>query len=268
VMKNGVGNQNDLVGRFFLEHPHVDSADMILAGTPHMYLYYDSIFALKQFGMLALSEQYQREHRLLNYSALLLFDPDIAARYHFMDSIPADPKMLLDFVKEMDKTNKEKGGKDRKENAKIYVFSTRIEQMPNPDSRVELTATKDALGMQEVNLNWQLSALDKRAIKEANLMIGEELGRIGLGRLRLRDWLLTENQAWPHYLGNGPHHMGVTRMNNDPHKGVVDANCKIHGLPNLYIAGSSVFPTGGTANPTLTIVALALRLADHLKTLG
>jgi choline dehydrogenase-like flavoprotein len=150
VTKNGVGNQNDLVGRFFLEHPHVDSADMILAGTPHMYLYYDSIFALKQFGMLALSEQYQREHRLLNYSALLLFDPDLAERYHFMDSIPTDPKILLEFVEQMDKTNKEKGGKDKKENAKNYVFSTRIEQTPNPDSRVELAGTKDALGMRKL----------------------------------------------------------------------------------------------------------------------
>ena len=80
----------------------------------------------------------------------------------------------------MDKTNKEKGGKDKKENAKNYVFSTRIEQTPNPDSRVELAATKDALGMQEVNLNWQLSELDKRTIKEANLLIGKELGRTGL----------------------------------------------------------------------------------------
>ena len=154
-----------------------------------------------------------------------------------------------------------------KENAKNYVFSTRIEQTPNPDSRVELAATKDALGMQEVNLNWQLSELDKRTIKEANLMIGRELGRTGLGRLRLRDWLFTDNPIWPHYLEGGWHHMGTTRMNNDPKKGVVDANCKVHGLPNLYIAGSSVFPTGGTANPTLTIVALSLRLADHLKSL-
>ena len=268
VMKNGVGNQNDLVGRFFMEHPHVDSADMILASSPHMFLYYDSIYALKQFGMLALSEQYQREHKLLNYSALLLFDPDIEARYHFMDSIPKDPKLILDFVKDMDKTNKEKGGKDRQESAKNYVFSTRIEQTPNPNSRVKLNGTKDAVGMQEVNLNWQLSALDKRTIKEANLMIGKELGRTGLGRLKLRDWLLTENPPWPHYLSGGAHNMGTTRMNNDPKKGVVDANCKVHGLPNLYIAGSSVFPTGGTANPTLTIVALAIRLAEHLKTLN
>ena len=265
VMKNGVGNQNDLVGRFFMEHPHVDSAEMILAGNPRMFLYYEGIFALKQFGMLSLSEEYQRQHQLLNYSAQLIFDPVVTERDQFIDSFPGDPKKILEFVEQMDKTNKEQGGKDKKENAKNYVFSTRIEQTPNPDSRIELAATKDVLGLQEVNLNWQLSELDKRTIKEANLMIGKELGRIGLGRLKLRDWLFKENSHWPHYLGGGGHHMGVTRMNNDPKKGVVDANCKVHGLPNLYVAGSSVFPTVGTANPTLTIVALAIRLADHLK---
>jgi choline dehydrogenase-like flavoprotein len=267
VMKNGVGNQNDLVGRYFMEHPHVDSADMVLAGNPPMYLYYESFLAIKQFGMLALSEEYQRRHNLLNYSAQLIFDPVVAERDHFIDSVPADSKKILEFWKGIEKAKKEDGGKDKKENAKNYVFSTRIEQTPNPDSRVELAATKDALGMQEVNLNWQLSELDKRTIKEANLMIGRELGRTGLGRLRLRDWLFTDNPIWPHYLEGGWHHMGTTRMNNDPKKGVVDANCKVHGLPNLYIAGSSVFPTGGTANPTLTIVALSLRLADHLKSL-
>ena len=59
--------------------------------------------------------------------------------------------------------------------------------------------------------------------------------------------------------------MGTTRMNRDPTKGVVDENCRVHSLANLYVAGSSVFPTGGVANPTLTIVTLALRLADHIK---
>ena len=59
--------------------------------------------------------------------------------------------------------------------------------------------------------------------------------------------------------------MGTTRMSADPAQGVVDADCRVHGMANLYVAGSSVFPTCGSANPTLTIVALALRLAAHLK---
>ena len=112
----------------------------------------------------------------------------------------------------------------------------------------------------------KLSELDKKTINEANLLIGKELGRTGIGRLKLRDWLSIENPRWSNYLGGGWHHMGITRMHTDPKKGVVDENCKVHDLSNLYVAGSSVFPTAGTANPTLTIVALSLRLADHLKT--
>ncbi len=66
-------------------------------------------------------------------------------------------------------------------------------------------------------------------------------------------------------LSGNYHFIGATRMSPDPRDGVVNANCKVHGVDNLYVAGCSVFPTGGHANPTLTIVALAIRLADHLR---
>jgi choline dehydrogenase-like flavoprotein len=92
------------------------------------------------------------------------------------------------------------------------------------------------------------------------------VGRQGLGRVKLPEWLLNDaTGVWPKALVGGAHHMGTTRMAEDPRLGVVDKNCLVHGLENLYIAGSSVFPTGGFANPTLTIVELALRLAQYLK---
>ena len=76
---------------------------------------------------------------------------------------------------------------------------------------------------------------------------------------------ISRNDQWPPALRGGAHHMGTTRMADDPTHGVVDAHCRVHGIENLFVAGSSVFPTGGSANPTLTLVALALRLSDHLK---
>lgn len=267
VMKNGIGNQHDLVGRFFMEHPHVDSADMILAGSHNMDLYYESFLSSKEFGMLVLAEACQRHEKLLNYSVQLVPTTLGAERQHVIDLIPDDAQFTIDFMKAIDQAKKE-GKQDEKLDTKFYLFGTRVEQAPNPDSRVELAATKDALGIPEVNLNWQLSDLEKRTIKESNLIIGKELGKIGLGRLRLHDWLLEDNHQWPVYLAGGFHHMGITRMNKDPKKGVVNENCKVHGLPNLFIASSSVFPTSGTANPTLTIVALAIRLSDHLKTMS
>ena len=96
--------------------------------------------------------------------------------------------------------------------------------------------------------------------------MGEEAGRSRIGRVKLMDWLLDgDDMTWPDILGTGWHQMGTTRMHEDPSQGVVDSDCKIHGLANLYVAGSAAFTTGGTSNPTLTIVALTLRLSDHLK---
>ncbi len=90
-----------------------------------------------------------------------------------------------------------------------------------------------------------------------------ELARLGLGRVRLADWLYAAD--WTTEMEDTFHHTGTTRMADEPTRGVVDRNCRLHSVSNVYVAGSSVFPTSGHANPTLTIVALALRLADHLK---
>jgi len=137
------------------------------------------------------------------------------------------------------------------------------EQAPNPNSRVTLSDERDALGRNRAQLNWQLSAIDIHSIRRAHEIIAQELGRNGLGRFKIT--LDEEDGPWPSLLIGGSHHMGTTRMHVDPHKGVVNEHCQVHGISNLFIAGSSVFPTCGYANPTLTIVALAVRLADHVK---
>ena len=93
-------------------------------------------------------------------------------------------------------------------------------------------------------------------------IVGAEFGRAGLGRVQIL--FEEEGSDWPADLAGGFHHMGTTRMSDDPKQGVVDRDCRVHGMSNLYVAGSSVFTTGGSSNPTMFIVALALRLADHL----
>ena len=95
--------------------------------------------------------------------------------------------------------------------------------------------------------------------------LGQEIGATGIGRVQLMDWLLEDNTSWPSFLSGGWHHMGTTRMHEDPKQGVVDADCKVHGLGNLYVASASAYTTGGAANPTLTLIALTLRLSDYLK---
>jgi choline dehydrogenase-like flavoprotein len=119
-------------------------------------------------------------------------------------------------------------------------------------------------------VEWKLSPLDKRSARHVARVLGEEMARLDHGRAYLGPWLFEDDTTWR---GGHPwqgrhgwdHQMGTTRMSLDPSTGVVDTDCRVHGMNNLYVAGASVFPTYGAAPPTLTIVALALRLAAHLR---
>ena len=156
--------------------------------------------------------------------------------------------------------------KEKFERSKQYLLFTRMEQSPNPNSRIMLGEERDALGMQRVVLDWQLTPLEKKSYRKLIETIGIAFGATGIGRVRLHEWLHdTTDVSWPEHLNGGWHHMGTTRMNSNSKKGVVNENCSVDGISNLYIAGSSCFPTAGSANPTFTIVAMTLRLADHLK---
>jgi choline dehydrogenase-like flavoprotein len=137
------------------------------------------------------------------------------------------------------------------------------EQLPNPNSRIRLDTATDALGMRKVLVDWEITSADRSCAAATLRLLGADTARVGLGRVR--SWFLEDQLNWPSDMFGDHHHAGTTRMHSDPTQGVVDADCAVHGVANLYVAGSSVFPTIGGNNPTLTIVALALRLADHLK---
>ncbi len=138
------------------------------------------------------------------------------------------------------------------------------EQVPRPENRIELDRDTDPFGVPRVRLHWSKSNAERKSALVASQLLGEALIQHNLGRLRIRNWLI-DSGPWPeNNQGVGFHHMGGTRMADSAATGVVDRNCKVFGMANLYIAGSSVFPTGGHANPTYTIVQLALRLGDHL----
>jgi choline dehydrogenase-like flavoprotein len=118
--------------------------------------------------------------------------------------------------------------------------------------------------MRKVAVDWNVTAEDKRNAVTILRLLGAEMARTGFGRLR--SFLEEGNDAaWPADMYGDQHDMGTTRMHGDPSLGVVNKDCRVHGVANLYVAGGSVFPTAGAANPTLTITTLALRLADHLK---
>ena len=156
-------------------------------------------------------------------------------------------------------------------------LEVRIEQLPNPDSRVTLGAGRDAFGQRRAHLDWRLTETDWRTFRVMADRVGAELARLGLGRLSRAPWLdgpatagpesAGLNRVWPDDLVGGHHHMGTTRMSADPAKGVVDRNLKSHAKDNLWDLGSSVYPTSSQVNPTMTVLALALRRAEHLKEL-
>jgi choline dehydrogenase-like flavoprotein len=149
------------------------------------------------------------------------------------------------------------------ENPRYYALISSTEQVPTRESRVTLTSMRDQLGQNRVRLHMQAGELDRQTVLRGTQVLADEVARAGLGRVRV---LLDEEDSWPMATGRA-HHMGTTRMTVDPRHGVVDANCRVHSTDNLFVAGASVFPTSGCGAPTLTVVALAIRLADHLARL-
>ena len=145
---------------------------------------------------------------------------------------------------------------------RYHQVETVVEPVPDRDSRVTLSTERDALGLNRSRLDWRVGAAEKRTMRRVHQLIDEEMRRAGIGELE--PGLADDAPGWPRSLGWCWHHMGTTRMDDDPRHGVVDRNCRVHGVGNLYIAGSSVFPTCGSDTPTVTITALALRLADHM----
>lgn len=151
------------------------------------------------------------------------------------------------------------------ERAKPAIARVRLrnfmEMEPDPENRVLLTNEMDSLGVPVPLVRHQCTEIDRKSIIALHQKLQKEFPRTGFGSL---DTALEREVKWP-LDQDASHHMGTTRMGARPEESVVDANCKVHGVANLYMAGASVFPTSGCANPTFTIVALSIRLADHLK---
>jgi hypothetical protein len=147
--------------------------------------------------------------------------------------------------------------------ANLYSLDFHAEQQPNPASRVSLSQTRDALGVPRIQIDWNYTPGDVDTVTRALSLLAEDFRTSGVGRF---DYEAREVEAeMTRYGAYGGHHIGTARMGNDPKSSVVDSDCRVHGIANLFIAGAATFPTSSQANPTLTVVALALRLADHLR---
>jgi choline dehydrogenase-like flavoprotein len=257
---HGIGNENDLVGRFFMEHPHGPTGVLVPA-EPNAkklspYSLHKNLKGAWSRWHLALSEQLLRNEQLLRYNVALW---------------PTEPEWMPDDLADLARRQLERY-KDAAQVPQFYAISFMSEQAPNPGSRVTLSNQVGEDGVNLPCLDWQLSEIDFRTLIRGQQMIQEELQLAGVGVVYTKQYSDAYGgflkPRWGGYearIEGAHHHMGTTRMHDDPKQGVVDANCRVHSMENLFIAGCSVFPTGGYANPTLTIVALAARLADHIK---
>jgi choline dehydrogenase-like flavoprotein len=263
----GLGNDNDLVGRYFMEHAEIKTGELWLNNIDPLPMYKMEM-GTKARAELAISAKKQRELKVLNGSVSLM---PLSMSNNTIPSVNLwsndDPRKSLDSFKKYNTLDKRNFIQRMfsKSIFQSYGLFTRVEQVPNPTSRVVLSDEKDELGVPRANLNWTLAPIDKKTVLTINTLIGQQLGATGMGRVKLRDFLLDGDENLPDFTSGGWHHIGTTRMSDSPKTGVVDANCKVHGISNLFVAGSSCYPTGGAVNPTLTVVAISLRLSNHLK---
>ena len=284
----GLGNARDQVGRCFMEHPHGRAGVIEARSGFELWAAFQArrrADGKRIAPVLLPAPALQREAQILNSAFTFKLQRDPAR------GLPLRKRIYNELRHELSPTRGkrqlwqahrswrkliQRTVRQHVERLRFARGLTRVhvmvrgEQAPNPASRVTLSTARDALGVPRAMLEWRLSELDKYTVRRMTERLGMELVRRGVGRLEPAAWLYAGGNAWPvdTTVGNHPiggyHHMGTTRMSDSPARGVVDRHCRVHGYANLFIAGSSIFPTASWANPTLTILALAHRLGDHL----
>jgi len=279
VVENGLGNRSGLVGRFFMEHPRITSGKIVF-NQPFNPDFYDSgycYFRAPIIAYLALSEETRKREQLLGYKAYIetMYQGETSPGVTMFRDMYLDLRQqvvpenmigkLWQAAKELPNIYKFIVGK-RLRNPKYidhYRLVNILEPSPLPESRVTLGNETDRLGLRRTRLDWRLSQKVADTLLRSQQIIDEELRASGIGRLEIEPAVL--EGRLPAEVEWVWHHMGTTRMDPSAEKGVVDTDCKVHGVDNLYVAGSSVFPSVGYDMPTINIIALSLRLADHLK---
>jgi len=283
-----LGSENDLLGRFFMEHPVCASATVVPERADNPRIAFLNLFHEPRpesqgtifNALIKTTERFQRQHRILN-SAVYVIDHDSEFSERLMAAVRMRQALHEGRIPE------ECLGETLKVPANFRSVATaaygryvrygaarrrlglkvQAETVPNPDSRVTLSEKRDAFGALVAKLDWKLTELDRRAMDVVIDTITEEFSRLALAKLERDQWMNDAPESFPEDMRGGVHHIGTTRMSRNPADVVVNEDCRLHAVDNLYIAGSSVFPTNSWANPTLTICRLAIRLGEHLKQL-
>jgi choline dehydrogenase-like flavoprotein len=258
----GIGNRTGLVGRYFSDHLRMQVGEVILSEIPNAEVRYftptEDFLAEHETLKIVLHIDYFRR-KPLSFPAELVRSAQCALPLgeRLVEALPCDRGGLADWLASRDPEKNPWG--------RVVVNS---EAALNPESRVTLSEDRDPLGLRRIRLDWQTLPIDERTIQDTTVAFAAHLADRDAGRVRLYDAVLADDPLLATAADgqnlDGYHQMCTTRMSDDPATGVVDRNCRVFGIDNLYVGGSSVFSTPGFQNPTYTIVQLALRLGDHL----
>jgi choline dehydrogenase-like flavoprotein len=280
VMPNGIGNDRDVVGRYLVDHPratlarftgrdidpvarHFNFYGLPHGGKTHFYLH-----------GLSLSPDVQMREHLTNCAVYPVQihgadDPWAAAKrlvrgprrtvVQDLVSLARSPGMVATGL--YDRLVRKRGLPRRSVELRFDVMA---EQRLDPQSRVTLSDRLDLFGRPLPKVDWRIGATEIDSMKRLARLMIDEFARIGLPQPRLAAWIVDDDSDKASFMDMA-HPSCTTRMGTDPATSVVDTNAMVHGVDGLFVAGSSVFPTGGHVNPTLMLLTLAIRLADHLR---
>jgi choline dehydrogenase-like flavoprotein len=277
---NGIGNEHDLVGRFFQDHPSA-MVGWLNSPDPARAQRFLNVFhrrGLKYSVRCTATPQWQQRHRALNVSMGTTFvEHDDATLGNLKEIYGAIRERRFDGVAgKLWRASRHPvaaispayqymvRGKSYAPGARMRIGLT-SEQQPNPESRILLSDKLDALGVPRANVRWKLTDLTLHTIRKYAETLREQFRRAAIGEIELDPWVFEDSERWTEQITDQYHHIGTARMHSSPRSGVVDRNCQVHGIANLYVGSSAVFPTSGHSNPTLTIIALCIRMADRLK---
>jgi choline dehydrogenase-like flavoprotein len=274
----GLGREN--TGRYLQDHPIIKTAEVVVPDRSALQDRYGLFWrnGRRAFPKIRLAPGAQARHALLDAAAVFDFEhdrPSVAAAERMLSAFRGGPRPLHplhdaalavgatpDVLRALYRRNvrglHSYGGRPSRIALEIWV-----EQAPTKDRYVTLADTRDPLGLRQASVRWTCDAEELETSRQMTRWIGADLERLGIARLRELP-AMQDDDAWRETVRDGFHPAGTTRMADSPRDGVVDRDLQVHGVPGLYVVGGSVFPTSGYANPTLTIVALALRLAAHV----
>jgi len=260
MVSKGIANEHDQVGRFFTGHLGFShpSGGIFLNYSTKLLERYFSYRRDTPHSIISLSPLAQREQKVPQFG---IYISRLRGKHNAIDSNAMQMARTIDQAL-IPRPVLSDG---------LVENFFGAEHLPNPESRVLLANEKDELGVRKLELKWSLEEQDILNLNRGIDLFSRDLGRFSQGRVKF-GFNLSNPDVWEDAfkrVRRSRHHIGTTRMHTDPRQGVVDINCQLHSVENMFIAGSSVFPTmGGLANPTFTIIALALRLSDHLKSTG